>query len=46
MEWYETVPQDDRANLQKEFGNHGVTDRETKFYRWLISEKKYKKEKP
>jgi hypothetical protein len=40
--WYESLPDDVRLRLQKDFGNNDVPDRETKFYRWLRSFTKLK----
>ena len=41
VEWYDLLSSDRRMELQKEFGNEGVSDREKKFYKWLNKEKKY-----
>lgn len=43
VEWYENLPDEARMKLQKDFGNDGVPDRETKFYTWLKSFVKSKK---
>ncbi len=35
VEWYENQPDDVRVKLQDEFGQYGIPDRETKFFKWL-----------
>ncbi len=35
IEWYENLPQEERMRLQQEFGNDGIPNRESKFYKWL-----------
>lgn len=42
VEWYDNLSHRERAELQVQFGEFGVSDRETKFYKWLLKEKKYK----
>lgn len=39
-EWYEGLSDDARMKIQRDFGNDGVPDRETKLYRWIKSLKK------
>jgi len=37
---YENLSDDERMSLQNEFGNHGIANRERKFYSWLLKNKK------
>jgi hypothetical protein len=39
IKWYEGLEDDKRMKLQKDFGNNGIADRETKFYKWLVEKR-------
>lgn len=39
-EAYDNLPDQKRMELQKEFGNDGIADRERRFYSWLLKNKK------
>jgi hypothetical protein len=45
VNWYENQSDVVRSKLQKDFGNNGIADRETKFFRWISKFKKVDKEK-
>ena len=47
VKWYESLPDDIRMNLQKDFDSiyDNLGDRETKFYRWIKSFNKSKQKK-
>ena len=35
MEYYESLPYEERMALQDEFGQENIANREVKFYKWI-----------
>jgi len=35
-QWYDSLKFEARMSLQEKFGHHGVSNREVKFYTWII----------